>query len=337
MTITDPEDAVRALLAEAPPSAAMTQQGRDRLLALATDANTDANIDGTIDGTAPATPRGRRRALTIGLPVTAAAAAVTAIALVAASSGSGAGTAQPGTAQAGGPAQATGTSVKARLLAALGAAAGQVLHVHTVEVTAGQTTSSDIWMAPWQATPGQTQRMRIVTDGEQDVEMIYRVPAGATSGTLTPAAGSKDSVEGRIIDVETSRHTWSDQARTPIETGSPVESPAELRQEISSGFFKIVAHTELGGQPVLELRHTFPSPPDSSPWTRDLWVSARTYLPVRSVSSSTEGTPAQGYQSDVTTNTFQFLPATAATLVHLKPVVPAGFTQTAKPPSYPHG
>ncbi len=51
----------------------------------------------------------------------------------------------------------------------------------------------------------------------------------------------------------------------------------------------------------------------------------------------TEGTPAQGYQSDVTTNTFQFLPATAATLAHLKPVVPAGFTQTAKPPSYPHG
>ena len=192
-------------------------------------------------------------------------------------------------------------------------------------------------MAPWQASPGQTQRMRIVTGGEQDVELIYKVPAGTTSGTVTPAERTKDSVKGRIIDVETSRHTWSDQAWTPIETGSPVESPAQLRQEISSGFFKIVARTQLAGQPTLELRHTFPSPPGSRAWTRDLWASAQTYLPIRSVSSSTEGTPAQGYQSDVTTNTFQFLPATAATLAHLKPVVPAGFTQTTSPPKYPHG
>ncbi|HEX4255976.1 MAG TPA: hypothetical protein VH089_12845, partial [Streptosporangiaceae bacterium] len=327
MTITDPEDTVRALLTEAPPSAATTQRGRDRLLALATHA--DANTDSTL----PATPRRRRRrALTIGLPVTAAAAAVTAIALVAASSGTGAGPAQPGTAHAGGH-STSATSVKAKLLAAIGAAASQVLHVHTVEVTAGQTTSSDIWMAPWQASPGQTQRMRIVTDGEQDVELIYQVPTGTTSGTVTPAQVTKDSVKGRIIDVETSRHTWSDQASTPIEAGSPIESPAQLRQEISSGFFKIIARTQLAGQATLELRHTFPSPPGSRAWTRDLWVSAQTYLPIRSVSSSTEGTPAQGYQSDVTTNTFQFLPATAATLAHLAPVVPAGFTQTAKPPS----
>jgi hypothetical protein len=331
MTITDPEHAVRALLTEAPPSAATTQQGRDRLLALATHA--DASTDDTI----PATPRRRRRrALTIGLPVTAAAAAVTAIALVAASSGTGVGPAQPGTAHAGGP-STSATSVKAKLLAAIGAAAGQVLHVHTVEVTGGDTTSSDIWMAPWQAGAGHTQRMRIVTDGEQDVELIYQVPAGTSSGTVTPAQVTKNGVKGRIIDVETSRHTWSDQASTPIETGSPVESPAELRQEISSGFFKIVAHTQLAGQPALELQHVFPSPRGSSPWTRDLWVSAQTYLPIRSVSSSTEGTSARGYQSDVTTNTFQFLPSTAATLANLKPVIPTGYTQTAKPPSYPHG
>ena len=192
-------------------------------------------------------------------------------------------------------------------------------------------------MAPWQAGAGHTQEMRILTGGYQDVEMIYRVPAGATSGTFSPSAATKDNVNGRIIDVELSRHTWSDQARTPIETGSPVESPAELRQEISNGFFKIIAHTELAGQPALELQHVFPSPAGSSPWTRDLWVSATSYLPVRSVSSSTEGTAAQGYRSDVTTSTFQFLPATAATLAHLKPVVPAGFTQTATPPQYPHG
>jgi hypothetical protein len=326
MTITDPQQAVRALLTEAPPADEVVRQGRERLLALAASTGTPVTSE---------VPWRRRRVLTIGIPVTAAAAAVTAIALVAASSGTGAGPVQHGTAHAGGA--TTGPSVKAKLLAAIGAAAGQVLHVHTTETVAGQTTASDIWMAPWQAGAGHTQEMRIVTGGEQDVEMIYRVPAGATSGTLAPSATTKDNVEGRIIDVETNRHTWSDQARTPIETASPVESPAELRQEISSGFFTVVAHTELAGQPVLELRHVFPSPAGSSPWTRDLWVSATSYLPVRSVSSSTEGTAAHGYRSDVTTNTFQFLPVTAATLAHLKPVVPAGFTQTATPPRYPHG
>jgi len=324
MTITDPQQAVRALLTEAPPADEVVRQGRERLLALAASTGT------------PEVPRSRRRVLTIGIPVTAAAAAVTAITLVAASSGTGAAPVQPGTAHAGGGAT-TGLSVRAKLLAAIGAAAGQVLHVHTTETVAGQTTASDIWMAPWQAGAGHTQEMRIVTDGEQDVEMIYRVPAGTASGTLAPSASTKDNVEGRIIDVETSRHTWSDQARTSIETASPVESPAQLRQEISTGFFTIVAHTELAGQPVLELRHVFPSPAGSSPWTRDLWVSATSDLPVRSVSSSTEGTAAHGYQSDVTTSTFQFLPVTAATLAHLKPVVPAGFTRTAAPPRYPHG
>src|ERR1700759_3441804 len=108
MTITDPEDAVRALLTEAPPSAATTQQGRDRLLALATAAGT--NPDG-IDSAVPAIPRRRRRrSLTIGLPVTAAAAAVTAIAIVAASSGTGAGPPQPGTAHAGGQPGTSGPS-----------------------------------------------------------------------------------------------------------------------------------------------------------------------------------------------------------------------------------
>jgi hypothetical protein len=66
-------------------------------------------------------------------------------------------------------------------------------------------------------------------------------------------------------------------------------------------------------------------------------MSTDYYLPVRAVSSSTEGTPAKGYQSDVTTITFQFLPATAANLAQLRPVIPAGFTRTAHPPVNLHG
>jgi hypothetical protein len=342
MTITDPEDAVRALLAEAPPSAAMTQQGRDRLLALATEARTastasTAGTAGTIAGTVPATPRRgrRRRALTIGLPATAAAAAVTAFALVAASSGTGAGPAQPGTAHAGGQ-STSGTSVKAKLLAAIGAAAGQMLYVHSTETVAGESYSENIWLSPWGAQAGQTQRMRLESPGDQDVEMIYTMPAGGGTGGALTTKG-KGGVEGRLIDVETRLRTWSDQARTTVTTGSPVESPAQLRQEIASGQLKVMAHTELAGQPVLELRHTFDSPPGSGPWTRTLWVSARTYLPVRALSTFTEGTKAKGFTSDIIAVSYKFLPATSANLALLKPVIPAGFTQTAKPPSYPHG
>jgi hypothetical protein len=212
-----------------------------------------------------------------------------------------------------------------------------VLQVHSSETVAGQTMAQNIWLAPWAARPGQTQRMRLVTAGEQDVELIFTVPAGSIGGTLTGSARTKGQFEGRLIDVEYTSHTWSDQARTPIETASPVESPAQLRSEIADGQLKVVAHTELAGQPVLELQHRFPSPPGSGPWTRDLWVSTRTYLPVRAVSSFTEGTPAKGYQSDVTTVTYQFLPATTANLAQLSPVIPAGFTRTAHPPLYPHG
>jgi hypothetical protein len=338
MTITDSEAAVRALLTEAPPSEEVARRGRDRLLALATADPAPARTAG---------PRPRRRRLTVGLPVTAAAAAVTAIALVAASSGAagtGAGSAPHGSAPHGsaphgsghhGTAAAAGTSVQAKLLAALDAASGQVLHAHTTETVGGQTASSDFWLAPWQAAPGQIQRMRLTTIGEQDVEMIYTAPATRSPGLLTGTG--KGRIEGRLIDVEYPSHTWSDQARTPVTAGSPVESPAELRTEIASGQLKVVARTELAGQPVLELQHKFPSPPGSGPWTRDLWVSTSTYLPVRAVSSSTEGTPARGYQSDVTTIAFQFLPATSANLAQLSPVIPAGFTRTAAPPVNLHG
>ncbi len=331
MTITDPEDAVRALLTEAPPAAATTQQGRGRLLALATQAET--NPASTVSAISR---RRRRRALTIGLPVTAAAAAVTAIALVAASSGTGAGPAQPGTAHAGGPSTGA-TSVKAKLLAAIGAASGQLLYVHSTETVAGERSTENIWLSPWGAQAGQTQRMRLESPGDQDVEMIYTMPAGGgTSGALTTKG--KGAVEGRLIDVETRLGTWSDQTRTSVTTGSPVETAAQLRQEIASGQLKVVAHTELASQPVLELRHTFDSPPGSGPWTRTLWVSDRTYLPVRALSSFTEGTRGtKGFTTDIIAVSYKFLPATPANLALLKPVIPAGFTQTAKPPSYPHG
>jgi hypothetical protein len=334
MTITDPEAAVRALLAEPAPSAQVTRHGRDRLLALATQETA-------------ATPRRRRRLLTLGLPATAAAAAITAIALVAASSGTGAGPAQPGTAHAGGQAaggkttQATQpTSVQAKLLAAIDAAAGQLLYVHSTETVAGQSYTENIWLSPWGAQAGQTQRMRLESPGDQDVEMIFRMPkGGGTGGALTMKG--KGAAQGQVIDVETRLGTWSYQARTNVTTGSPVETPAQLRQEIASGQLKVMAHTELVGQPVLELRHTFDSPPGSGPWTRTLWVSARTYLPVRALSRFTEGTKgatgAKALTTDIISVTYQFRPATPANLAQLKPVIPAGFTRTAKPPSYPHG
>ncbi len=324
MTITDPESSVRALLAGAPPSDEVTRRGRDRLLALAAEE--------AARPTTAAPRRRRRRLLTLGLPVTAAAAAVTAIALVAASSGTGAGPVRHGTAHV---APAAPASVRARLLAAIGAAAGQLLYVHSTETVAGQTATENIWLAPWGARVGQTQRMRLESPGDQDVEMIYTVPAGSIGGTLT--GRGKGGVEGRLIDVETRARTWSDQARTRIVTGSPVESPAELRHEIASGQLKVVARTELAGQPVLQLRHTFPSPAGFGPWTRDLWVSARTYLPVRAVSHFTEGSRAKGFQSDITTVSYQFRAATAANLAQLRPVIPAAFTRTARPPLYPHG
>ncbi len=332
MTITDPEDAVRALLTEAPPAAATTQQGRDRLLALATQAET--NPASTVSAISR---RRRRRALTIGLPVTAAAAAVTAIALVAASSGTGAGPAQPGTAHAGGRAPSTGaTSVKAKLLAAIGAASGQLLYVHSTETVAGERSTENIWLSPWEARPGQTQRMRLESRGRpgrrndlHDARRRWdqrRADHQGQGRGRRPPHRRRDPPRDLVRpDPDLGHNRLTGGNRGPAAPGDRV------------GQLKVVAHTELASQPVLELRHTFDSPPGSGPWTRTLWVSDRTYLPVRALSSFTEGTRAQGFTTDIIAVSYKFLPATPANLALLKPVIPAGFTQTAKPPSYPHG
>lgn len=263
--------------------------------------------------------------LRVGLPLTAVAAALTAIAVVAAGTGAPRATSgKPHAAPA--PAAAPGSSLRTRLLAAFAAAGGEVLHMHSTWITGSSPSAEqDTWVAPWDAQPGQVQRQRTVirmatgnpyvlnAHSDQDVEMIYTVPAsGLSTPSKSGSAGVRSNVEGQVIDVEDTARTWSDQPRTPIVIAPAIDDPGQLRSEIAAGDFTVVRHTVVGGQPALELRRIIESPADAGSEGNTavsyLWVSTNTYLPLKSAFISTQGTAATGHIASDGIVTYEFLP-----------------------------
>lgn len=63
-----------------------------------------------------------------------------------------------------------------------------------------------------------------------------------------------------------------------------------------------------------------------------LWVDARAYVPLRSVSTMRAGPDDQLLEANTTD--YQVLPATPANLALLTPPIPAGFTRIPKSPRF---
>lgn len=116
--------------------------------------------------------------------------------------------------------------------------------------------------------------------------------------------------------------------------GLTAPTPATIRHELADGQFTLIGSQTVHGQRLLELRggYWFGQHTASGKDVLTLWVSAATYLPVRSIADDALG---GGASSPPLYSQFSWLPPTAANLAALRPAIPAGFTQQA--PSCPCG
>jgi hypothetical protein len=95
-------------------------------------------------------------------------------------------------------------------------------------------------------------------------------------------------------------------------------NPPDLAQAIAQGQWRVLGRTWLDGQQAIELAET-PSGPMFPPQV-DLWVNAQTYLPLKYVWGSGDGT--------VTVGSFAYLPPTPANLKSLQVPIPRGYPRS---------
>ena len=236
--------------------------------------------------------------------------------------------------------------VRAGVLDAFERASGDIVYAtRTVKELGSPTESQQIWTYP--AWPASGQRARVRVFGHQngvpveDTESIY--VAGPWSNRLTlPTTGGPRVAE--IIDVEYATRTWWRALSTSVLL-APGLSPAVIREQIASGGFTVAGTVRLQGRPAVKLTWSRRFGPRIVMTTR-LWVDARTYLPLRSVTTQWIGHPnlqvnGQRMPRDrrlvlgTDTTQYHILPATPANLALLTPPIPSGFTRTAHSPHFP--
>jgi hypothetical protein len=145
----------------------------------------------------------------------------------------------------------------------------------------------------------------------------------------------KNVMHWRTVQVNYGPRTWWDSvihAAGPIQgpapsgpTGGPGGTPAQIRQMLASGHFKIIGHREINGHKATGLR---------GPWAdgyREIWVDSATFQPLRIILADFANTrgPLRHYQMVFNES---WLPRSTGlvTLVN-HPAIPASFTQVPPP------
>jgi hypothetical protein len=257
----------------------------------------------------------RRHVLRAGLAL-GAAGAVAAAAVIAAVAHGPATKATPITAPA----------LRARLLAAIDTASGDILYTHGA-------LGGGNWQFPAYPQPGQGVHLHILgvgSDGTifKDGEYSFKMPAEnpATNYTANLDQGGLQ-LSGAFLAVDHQRHVWGEWHAKFI-LGFTLDA-AGIRAEIANGQFTVAGRTELHGQQAIELKINVPLNNEAPPHitAERLWVNATTYLPMRGYQRMSNG------QQSLTDYTF--LPPTPANLAKLRPVIPAGYTRSQVLPK-PH-
>lgn len=223
--------------------------------------------------------------------------------------------------------------MQASVLTAFDSTAGDVLYVQQRTTTSdGKSGSVDIWTYPAQKPQtGQRVEQRTlilsaVGAPVQDVAVKFLV--GGTLAAIPSKPGRY--VAGEIIDVEYATRSWSDQLNQPI-VGPNYASDNELREQIASGNWTKHGTTTLSGERVIELWLNEPAGQNI------LWLSAKTYLPVKSIFKYLVGPSTSSTYTSVETD-YAYLPPTPANVANLQPSIPSDFTKTTAPPNlYPQG
>jgi hypothetical protein len=219
-------------------------------------------------------------------------------------------------------------SLRARLLAAIDAARGEILVAQGRPSGPGQHGGSDQTATyPWYPRPGQQVRIHALgwgADGKlfQDAESIFTMPAGHDTPSMNPIDGDPDlTVTGTFFAVFPARHAWGKWHHLSLTLGLSADA-AGIRHQLANGQFKIIRRGVLDGHKAIELGMTglYGHRAGLHATAARLWVDAATYLPLRQVLQFSTG------RQDMTD--YKFLPATAANLAKLRPVIPAGYHRT---------
>jgi len=235
-------------------------------------------------------------------------------------------------AAAHGPSKATPISAPvlgARLLAALDGASGDILYTPApgAPLTGGQY--------PAYPRPGQEVHVRVGpdvgSDGKvyKDGEYSFTMPSAAAlhryirSYTSDLDQGGL-SLSGTVLRVNHFQQKWS-ECQSSFILGFTLDA-AGIRAEITSGQFTVIGPAELHGQQAIELEINVPPNNEAPPHVtaERMWVNATTYLPMQGYTRWSNG------QQSVFD--YVFLPPTPENLAKLRPVIPAGYTQTGCTP-----
>ena len=272
--------------------------------------------------------RGRRLRARRRVPALAAALAVTAATAVAVTS-------LLPSSQAGGGVSAA-HSLRARLLAAIDAARGDILSAQVRLSGPGEngpgsgTGSEQTLTYPWYPRPGQQVRVHTLgwgSDGKlgKDAESIFTmpaVPAAPPPNSLDPSAWGADlNVTGTFIAVFPTKHAWGKWHHLSLTLGLSADATA-IRHQLANGQLTIIRRGVVNGHNAIELGLTGLSGFGTGlhVTAARLWVDAATYLPIRQALRFSDG------KQDTTDYTF--LPPTAANLAKLRPVIPLGYHRT---------
>jgi hypothetical protein len=262
----------------------------------------------------------RRRLLLAGLPALAGAAAAAVLAVAVTSAG---------------PASTrpTVSAVRTAVLDAVQRASGDIIYTtETIQLPAGLADTQQAWTYPAFPAVGQTVRFRLFDfkDGVpvQDTESIYVQTAAA--GQLTQST-TQCPCSSEVINVEYATRTWSSGHSSSVLLAGRL-SPALIRDQIASGRFTVLGRVSLDGRQAVQVTWSTSHGPVTM--TTTLWVDARTYLPLRTVTTTRAAAGAREVLLETDTMDYQILPAAPANLDLLKPPIPAGFTRTATSPNF---
>ena len=227
-----------------------------------------------------------------------------------------------------GVAPAVPHSLRARLLAAIDAARGEILFAQGQPSGPGQHGGSEYTLTyPWYPRPGQQVRMRTLGRGAEgslfnDAMSIFTMPAGHRVPAMNPVDGQADlTVRGTLIVIYPARHAWGEWPHLSQILGLPVNA-AGISHQLATGQFKIIRRAAVNGRQAIELGLTGLNPRMTGLHTTAalIWVDAASYLPLRQVLRFSTG------RIEITD--FKFFQPTAANLAKLRIVSPPGYHRT---------
>jgi hypothetical protein len=210
-------------------------------------------------------------------------------------------------------------ALRARLLAAIDTASGDILYAHAPGAPLGGG------QYPAYPQPGQEVHVRVGpavgSDGRvhKDGEYSFTMPAAVPANYTGHLDQGGLQLSGTAMWVDHVRHAWSECPSTFI-LGFTLDA-AGIRAEIANGQFTVIGRTELHGQQAIELTINVPPDNEAPPHVtaERMWVNATTYLPMREYMRMSNG--------EQSVADYVFLPPTPERLAQLRPVVPAGYTR----------